>query len=67
MRSPGMLKIYNQVALKIMNNNQIIVNDLYSLVLPKISELQINNNVHFKESGSEFLADLVVKSIMESL
>tara|TARA_B100000900_G_C20587582_1_gene720257 strand:- start:1923 stop:2591 length:669 start_codon:yes stop_codon:yes gene_type:complete len=67
MRSPGMSKIYNQVALKIMNNNQIIVNDLYSLVLPKISELQIANNVHFKENGSEFLADLVVKSITESL
>ena len=67
MRSPGMPKIYNQVALKIMNNNQIIVNDLYSLVLPKIIELQIPNNVHFKENGSKFLADLVVKSIMESL
>ena len=67
MRSPGMPKIYNQVALKIMNNNQIIVNDLYSLVLPKIIELQIPNNVHFKENGSKFLADLVVKSILESL
>ena len=67
MRSPGMPKIYNQVALKIINNNQIIVNDLYSLVLPKIIELQIPNNVHFKENGSKFLADLVVKSIMESL
>ena len=67
MRSPGMPKIYNQVALKIMNNNQIKVNDLYSSVLPKISDLQIPNNVHFKEKGSEFLANLVVKSIMESL
>ena len=54
MRSPGMPKIYNQVALKIMNNNQIKVNDLYSSVLPKISDLQIPNNVHFKEKGANF-------------
>ena len=46
---------------------QIKINDLYSLVLPRISDLQIPNNVHFKEKGSEFLANLVVKSIMESL
>ena len=66
MRSPGMPKIYNKVALKIMNKNQIKINDLYSSVLPRLSEFQRPNNVHFKEKGSKFLADLVVKSIMES-
>jgi acyl-CoA thioesterase-1 len=65
MRSPGMPKIYNQVALKIMNKNQIKINDIYSLVLPKLNELQIPNNVHFNEKGSKFLAGLVIKSIME--
>ena len=67
MRSPGMPKIYNQVAQKIMNKNQIKINDLYNLVLPRLSELQKPNNVHFKEKGSEFLAKQVVKSIIESL
>ena len=67
MRSPGMPKIYNQVAIKIMNKNQIKINDLYSLVLPKLSELQRPNNVHFKEKGSRFLAELVIESIMESI
>ena len=67
MRSPGMPKIYNQVALRIMNKYQIKINDLYNLVLPRLSELQKPNNVHFKEKGSEFLANQVVKSIIESL
>ena len=65
MRSPGMPKIYNQVALKIMDKNEIKINDLYNSVLPRMDDLQRPNNVHFKEKGSEFLAKQVVKSIMD--
>tara|TARA_B100001057_G_scaffold238907_1_gene239161 strand:+ start:734 stop:1408 length:675 start_codon:yes stop_codon:yes gene_type:complete len=67
MRSPGMPKIYNQVALKIMKMNEIKINDLYTLVLPRINQLQRPNNVHFNAKGSEFLAELVIKSVMESI
>ena len=67
MRSPGMPKIYNQIALRIMDENEIKINDLYSLVLPRINKLQRPNNVHFSEMGSEFLAEQVIKSIMESI
>jgi len=66
MRSPGMSKIYNKVALKIMDKNEIKINDLYSLVLPRINELQRPNNVHFNEKGNEFLAEQVIKSIVGS-
>ena len=67
MRSPGMPKIYNQVAIKIMNKSEIKINDLYSLVLPRVNELQRPNNVHFNIKGSEFLAEQVLKSIKGSL
>ena len=65
MRSPGMPKIYNKVALHIMYENEIKINDLYNLVLPRINEFQKTNNVHFNEEGSEFLAGHVIKSILE--
>ena len=67
MRSPGMPKIYNQVAIKIMDKSEIKINDLYSLVLPRVNELQRPNNVHFNIKGSEFLAEQVLKSIKGSL
>lgn len=67
MRSPGMPKIYNQVALKIMKRNEIEINDLYSLVLPRINQLQRPNNVHFNAKGSKFLAEQVIKSVMKSI
>ena len=67
MRSPGMPKIYNQAALKIMKMNEIKINDLYSLVLPRINQLQRPNNVHFNAKGSEFLAEQVIKSVMKSI
>jgi len=66
-RSPGMPKIYNKVTLQIMDKNEIKINDLYNLVLPRINELQKPNNVHFNEEGSEFLAGHVIKSIIESI
>ncbi len=67
MRSPGMPKVYNEIALRIMDKNEIKINDLYSLVLPRINKLQRPNNVHFNSKGSEFLATQVIKSIMDSI
>jgi acyl-CoA thioesterase-1 len=67
MRSPGMPKIYNQVALEIMKKNGIEVNDLYSFVLPRMDELQRPNNVHFTEAGSKALGTQVAKAIDNNL
>jgi len=67
MRTPGMPKIYNEVALDIMVKNGIEVNDLYSLVLPRMKELQRPNNVHFTEIGSKVLGKQVAQIINNNL
>jgi hypothetical protein len=63
MRSPGMPKVYNELALKIMTKNDIAINDLYSYVLPRMDELQRPKNVHFFELGSKELGQQVANSI----
>ena len=66
-RKPGMHKVYNKVALSVMKKHNVKINDLHSFVLPRIDELQRPNNVHFSKYGSEELAKLVVKSILQNL
>jgi len=55
--------LYNAVALKIMEESQVHVDDLYTAVLPRILEFQHPSDVHFNEEGSQFLAKRVVASI----
>ena len=63
LRDPGMPGKYNKVALKVMKKNGIMVNDLYTFVLPRMEELQRPNNVHFTEKGSRALAGQVAEVI----
>jgi lysophospholipase L1-like esterase len=58
---------YNDAALKIMNANEIQVNDLYSLILPKLDTLQKPVNVHFTKEGYKLLADQVTAVIESTL
>lgn len=59
---------YNEAALRVMKDNNIAVNDLYTLVKPRMKELQIQPaNVHFVPAGSEVLAAEVVKAIRAQL
>lgn len=67
LRKSGMPKKYNRVAVKIMNQNGIRINNLYAFMLPRISDLQRPKNVHFTEKGSEALAMKVVERISEVL
>lgn len=67
LRDPGMSAKYNIAALKIMNRNEIIINDLYAFMLPRMSELQLPENVHFTPEGYEALARKVVERIKEVL
>lgn len=67
LRKPGMPQKYNRVAVKIMNKNNIVINDLYSFILPRMNELQRPNNVHFKPEGYNALARKVVERITEAL
>lgn len=67
MRLPGMPAKYNKVAEKIMKGNKVLINDLYSLVLPRMSELQLENNVHFTEAGYKVLGKHVADEILKLL
>ncbi len=58
---------YNKVALKIMKKNDILINDLYGYVLPRMEALQRPNNVHFTRQGSEHLAEKVANEISKLL
>ena len=58
---------YNAIARRVMEENRIPINDLYAYVLPKLAEVQLPANVHFKKEGSEFLAQKVARSIEEAL
>jgi len=58
---------YNAAAVKIMKANNIQVNDLYNLALPKLETLQKPANVHFSKEGSKLLADQVAFIIQSAL
>jgi len=62
--SPGK---YNAAALKIMTENKIAVNDLYTFCLPQLEKIQQPKNVHFTDTGSTALAKEVVHKITDAL
>jgi len=63
LRDPGMSAKYNSAAIKIMNQNKIIINDLYAFMLPRMNEMQQPENVHFTPEGYLALAQKVVDRI----
>ena len=65
LRDPGMPLKYNRAAIKIMNRQSIAINDLYNFMLPRMNELQLPKNVHFKPEGYKELAGKVVQRINE--
>ena len=58
---------YNAVALSIMKENGIAVNDLNGFVASRMDQLLLPNNVHFKVIGSRALAGQVADAIRNSL
>ena len=59
---------YNETALRVMKENNIAVNDLYTFMKPHLAELQLQPaNVHFTPKGYEALAGEVVKAIRAAL
>ena len=57
---------YNAVALRVMRENGVLINDLHAAVADR-SSLQKPNNVHFTDQGSAVLAASVVASITTAL
>ena len=58
---------YNAAAMEVVNEPGITVNDLHAFALPRLKELQLPENVHFTQEGSEYLADRVASAILERL
>lgn len=63
LRVPKDVLLYNNAALKLMKKEKIMVNDLYTYILPGIKEFQLTNNVHFNQKGYAALAEEVVRKI----
>ena len=58
---------YNAVATKIMEENGIVTDDLYTFADKQLDKIQQPNNVHFTPQGSRTLAKQVSKSIASAL
>lgn len=67
LRDPDMPAKYNQAATKIMNKNEITINNLHAFIKPRLSELQKSKNVHFTPEGYKALAEKVADRIKEAL
>ena len=58
---------YNAIAKRIMEENRIATDDLYSFALPQLAKIQRPENVHFTLTGSDTLAKQVAASIESAL
>ncbi|HEY2411478.1 MAG TPA: SGNH/GDSL hydrolase family protein [Pirellulaceae bacterium] len=58
---------YNDIARRVMQRHGVAIDDLYAFALPRLAEIQLPQNVHFKPEGSKVLADQVAASILKVL
>ena len=58
---------YNAAALRVMAQHKVPVNDLHEFVRPRMNELLLPNNVHFRAAGSQALARIVADEIRRQL
>ncbi len=66
-RLPADAKIYNDIAIEIMDANDIEIDDLHALCQNRLDELQLPKNVHFNEQGQTVQAQQVAKVIERAL
>lgn len=58
---------FNQSAARVMEKHAVPTDDLYSLALPRLAEIQRPANVHFTDAGSRVLAEQVAAEIRRAL
>jgi GDSL-like Lipase/Acylhydrolase family len=58
---------YNAAAAKIMQENGIPIDDLYSLAMPQLKTIQLPVNVHYTPEGYNVLAAQVADSVLKEL
>src|SRR5262249_33825270 len=66
-RKPGDDVKFNAVARKVMDENGVVVNDLYTFAASRLKGIQIPANVHFTKEGSTVLAKQVASAIEAAL
>ena len=66
-RDPEDVARYNAIALDIMKEHGIAVNDLHAFAADRLAEIQIPVNVHFTDRGSASLGDEVASKIRAAL
>ena len=66
-RRPGDVKAYNDIALEVMRENGVAVDDLNADVTPRLAELQQPHDVHYSPAGYGFLAKKVAARIEAAL
>ena len=62
-RDAGIELKYNEAAARVMTDAGVPTNDLHALVVPKLAEVQLPKNVHFKPDGSRLLGEKVAAAI----
>lgn len=55
--------LYNAVARKICEEEQIAIDDLYAVAIPRLIDIQLPNNVHYTKEGSQVLGKHVAMTI----
>jgi len=61
---------YNEVAARVMKENGVAIDDLYSVIKPRIDELQSKayaTDVHYNEKGNQVLIAAVTKAVETAL
>ena len=66
-RTFGDVATYNEIALKVMKENGVAIDDLNAAVAPDIAKLQNPHDVHYNPEGYAVLGKAVVKSIHAAL
>ena len=67
LREPEKAVEYNAIAVKIMENHRVAVNDLHRFILPRLEELQKPKDVHFTGPGSKVLGTEIAQKIQAML
>jgi acyl-CoA thioesterase-1 len=65
--SPELELEYREAALAVMKKHGVAVNDLYTLLKPRRSEFQADDNVHFSAAGSGLMARQVAEVTLKQL
>ena len=66
-RKFGQVADYNEIALKVMKENGVVIDNLNAHITPKLAELQNPRDVHYKAAGYDFLAQKVAAEIADAL